>query len=270
MNNGEHWYYPDGRCCYEIERSDGKGMRPTTLRDARKLGLLPSVTGILGVLDKPALNEWKIKTAVHAIITAPDVPGETLDQKYERVLVTERQQDQESKIARDRGTAIHDAMEKLCIGQDIDPEIAPWVKPAFDAVLEYGEYVGCEKVLVGEGYAGKADLLLEGSVAGCFWLWDWKSAKKLPDPAKGAWFEHRLQLAAYAAALDRHESTLKIRTGNIYISTVEQGKFVICEHPDWKAAYHEGFGPLVTHWQFANGYYCPSCKTTLEPSESPA
>jgi len=266
----EHWYYPDGRCCYEVERADGKGMRPTTLRDARKLGLLPSVTGILNVLDKPALNEWKIKTAVHAILTAPDVLGETLDQKYERVLVTERQQDQESEIARDRGTAIHDALEKLVMGQPVDKEIEPWVRPAWEAVMKYGSYVGSEKILVGDGYAGKTDLIL--SASNCFlWFWDWKSTKKLPDPAKGgAWFEHKLQLAAYAKAADTGLwSPPVIKTGNIYISTIEQGKFVICEHPEWEDTYHRGFKPLVTHWQFANQYWPTPCKP-LEPSESPA
>ena len=42
-----HWYWPDGRTCYEVERADGKGMRAATLRDARKLGLYPGVTGII-------------------------------------------------------------------------------------------------------------------------------------------------------------------------------------------------------------------------------
>ena len=35
-----HWYQADGTPAYEIKKPGG-GMRPATLRDARKLGLLP-------------------------------------------------------------------------------------------------------------------------------------------------------------------------------------------------------------------------------------
>ena len=40
MMNSEHWYSRDGRPAYEVESAKGM-MRPTTLRDARKLGLVP-------------------------------------------------------------------------------------------------------------------------------------------------------------------------------------------------------------------------------------
>jgi len=53
-----HWYTKDGEPAYTIERADGKGFRNTTLRDAKKLGLLPSVTTILGVAAKPGLQNW--------------------------------------------------------------------------------------------------------------------------------------------------------------------------------------------------------------------
>ena len=42
-----HWYTRDGRPFYEVPRSDGSGMRPATLKDARLLGLYPGVTTIL-------------------------------------------------------------------------------------------------------------------------------------------------------------------------------------------------------------------------------
>jgi hypothetical protein len=53
-------------------------MRPTTLRDARKLGLLPSVTNVLGVINKPELVEWKMTQAVLAALTLPRRDGEDL------------------------------------------------------------------------------------------------------------------------------------------------------------------------------------------------
>jgi hypothetical protein len=46
-----------------------------------------------------------------------------------------------------------------------------------------------------------------------------------------------------------------IRTYNVYISTVEQGAFKIWDNdPNWQDAYARGFAPLVTHWQYKNGY----------------
>ena len=49
-----HWYLPDGAPAYEIRGTNGK-VRPVTLRDARKLNLLPSVTTIMQCAAKPQL-----------------------------------------------------------------------------------------------------------------------------------------------------------------------------------------------------------------------
>src|SRR5436190_23373532 len=47
----------------------------STLRDARKLGLLPSVTNILGVITKPELTAWLQEQAVLAALTLPRLEG---------------------------------------------------------------------------------------------------------------------------------------------------------------------------------------------------
>lgn len=253
---GSHWYAADGTPCYEVPTADGKAMRPTTLRDARKLGLLPSVTTILKILHKQALVDWLIEQSVLAVLTTPRLAGEADDAFVYRVLHGERVQDQEAQAARDRGTEIHNAMEMLFQGQPISDEMQPWVEAAFDAVCKRGELVATEKILVGDGYAGKTDLIQLGK--DCWWLWDWKSAKKLPDPSKGgAWHEHRMQAGAYARAVELSQETAgdkhPIRTGNIYISTIIQGRFVICEHDDWHPAY-DAFASLLRVWQYQTGY----------------
>jgi len=43
---------------------------PRRLADARKLAAIPSVTTYLQVLDKPALNTWKVEQGVHAVMTS--------------------------------------------------------------------------------------------------------------------------------------------------------------------------------------------------------
>lgn len=255
-----HWYSIDGQPRYEIIGKTTGKPRAVTLRDAREGNLVPGVTTILKILDKPALNDWKIEQAVMACETTPKLPGEALDAFIERVLHVERIQDQESTIARDKGTEIHNAMEDYFLGQaDLIPEdLKPWVIPAAESVAAYGDLVGSEMILVGDGYAGKTDLVLDAPQ--CWWIWDYKTTKNLPDPKKGgAWSEHRLQLAAYARAyellLDKQgPKTKPIRTANVYISTVEPGTFVICEHSEWEPTYWEGFAPLVRHWQWANKY----------------
>jgi hypothetical protein len=61
--SGSHWYSLNGRPCHTVPNKDGDGERNTTLREARKLGLLPSVTSIIGILDKPQLTKWKMREA---------------------------------------------------------------------------------------------------------------------------------------------------------------------------------------------------------------
>ena len=56
-SESNHWYTRDGEPMYTVEAAKG-GQRATTLRDARKLSLVPSVTTILNVAAKPALNQW--------------------------------------------------------------------------------------------------------------------------------------------------------------------------------------------------------------------
>lgn len=275
--NGSHWYYPDGKPCYEVPRADGSGMRPATLADARKLGLLPGVSTILGILHKEALVNWLIEQSVLAVLTTPriEIPQfdgegretgtrlETDDEFTKRVLSTERVQDQESQIAKDRGTQIHDAMELYFQNrkEEIAPDILPWMEPAAIEISKRGTMLATEMSIAGRGYGGRMDLLQKVPVnEGAnkrINIWDFKSAKKLPD--KKPWPEHGLQLAAYAKAFQESywKSTgeiIEISVFNAYISTVEQGRFVIFEHAEWTKTYDKGFMPLVTHWQWKNNY----------------
>ena len=63
-----HWYAQDGEPMYTIIGANGKE-RNTTLRDAKSLGLVPSVTTILGMIAKPSLENWKINHALNSALT---------------------------------------------------------------------------------------------------------------------------------------------------------------------------------------------------------
>ena len=49
-----HWYDHEGKPMYTIVGANGVE-RNTTLRDAKSLGLVPSVTTIIGMIAKPFL-----------------------------------------------------------------------------------------------------------------------------------------------------------------------------------------------------------------------
>lgn len=257
QSNGAHFYLQDGSPLFEVPYSDPKkGMRKATLADARKVGAMPSVTTILRCLDKPQLTAWLIEQACLSVLTAPKLPGETLDAFVERVLHQEEQQHAEAEKARELGTSLHDALEAWFTGQEVPEDLRPWIEPAARDIGARGQFVTAEKVLVYRPlYGGRSDLIQEKPE--CWIIWDWKSTKKLP---KEAWTEHVLQGAAYAAAfhsmLAPSGKSKPIVTANCYISTTEQGKYFICQHdPDWQKVFNTGFRPLLQVWAYLNRYY---------------
>lgn len=243
-----HWYTVDGQPAYTIAKKDGSGDRPTTLRDARKMNLLPSVTTVLKVLHKPALVTWLIEQAVLVAVTAPRLPGEELDAFIQRVLRDEKQQDAEAQKARDLGTDIHAAIEQAVTGQPWDISLAVHVNPVLEALKPFGTMRYAEKIIVGKGYAGKTDYIAETDRE--IFIADFKTTKKLP---KEPWDEHKLQLSAYAAGLG-DTGDKWIRIVNIYISTTEPGNIAVLDAGDCVQIYGDGFAPLVQYWQWQVGY----------------
>lgn len=249
--DSSHWYDKTGKPVFTVLKKDGTGERPTTLADARKMDLVPSVTTVLKTLHKEALVNWLCEQTALAVLTTPRNQGEELDAFVERVLHGERIQDQEAQLARDRGTQIHKTMESLFQGVEIEDDLKPWCLPAFDALKSQAELVCTERSLANTEFAGTIDLVQTTSSE---WvLTDFKTTKKLP---KASYPEHRLQLSAYAKlwAPLTFDSMKSIRTQNVYISTVEPGAFTICQNDDWSETYSQGFAPLLQHWRWANKF----------------
>lgn len=259
MSNGRtysesssRWYFPNGDPCFELPKKDGKGMKSPTLADARKLLLLPSVTTILKVLDKPALNDWKARQVAYAIMTTPQNKGETIDQFFDRVLLVERVHEQEAATARDIGTSIHDAIEKALGGKEYDQSLAAFVKPVVEWANATGKVLWTEKHLVGDGFAGRADMMLHNPSLNVRLLVDFKTTKSMPD--KDSWTEHKLQTAAYASTPSESKGD-RLVTCNVYISTKEPGNIAVFTQHDWADTYVNGFEPLLRYWMWANQYW---------------
>lgn len=129
QDNASHWYTPDGQPFHEIECASKPGeMRPVNVRDARKLGLLPSVTNVLLVIEKRPLTLWKIEQGILAALTLPKLESESLDHYAARVA---QDAEQESKKAADFGTRVHAQADRFITTGLIDlddVETAPFAQ----------------------------------------------------------------------------------------------------------------------------------------------
>lgn len=196
-----HWYRRDGEALHSVPAASGE-LRPTTVRDARKLGLLPSVTNVLGVIAKPELVEWKMTQAVLAALTLPRVEGEGEDAFAKRVV-----QDALSRVktAADFGSAFHAGAEQVARTLEVDPAgpYAGWLNRHRDWFQgNCVRVVWTERVLVNTelGYAGTGDLLVEHQRYGLT-LVDYKTQGVPPGKTPRAYASWCQQLAAYRRAI---------------------------------------------------------------------
>lgn len=243
----DHYYDPVSRePRHWIEKKNGSGTRPTTIADARKNGWLPSVTTVLKCAAKPALTEWLCRNAATAALTTPRIDGEDLDAFLERIM--RKDATDESEKARNLGTDIHDAIEKALTLPVYPESFRPYVVPVLSVIKPLGRVVWTERILIGEGYAGKSDVLFENDEA--ITLADFKSCSKVPDKI---YSEHKLQIASYAQALG-NTGDKRIRTAIVYISTKEPGLVKLLFHDDWQDTYSNGFVPILKFWSWLNSY----------------
>ena len=105
---GGHWYTRTGEPCYEVPKKDG-GMRNTHVGDARKMNLVPSVTGITNQLDKPGLVKWSAGLMDSAWSEGANDPWARWTE-----LRTE---------AMNRGTSVHTAIEKALDDKSYDEPV---------------------------------------------------------------------------------------------------------------------------------------------------
>jgi len=197
--------------------------RPTNLRDARKLGLLPSVTNILGVVAKPELVDWKMEQAVLAALTLPRREGESLDEFAHRAV---EDSEGRGRSAAEFGTAFHAGAVLVAKSIEVDPAgpCAAWLERYHTWFLaNCRRVVWAEQVLVNAelGYAGTADLLIE-HVAYGWTLVDLKTqqvkAKAGRSGKARAYPSWAYQLAAYRRAIGD-----KVACMNLIVNSAEPG-----------------------------------------------
>jgi hypothetical protein len=218
--DGSHWYTREGVPAYTIKKTKGDGERNTTLRDARKHHLLPSVTTIFGIMAKAGLDRWKIGKAIEATLSTPRDEGETDARYYDRI--RSRSYEETDKAAK-LGTRIHDAIDAAFDGVEPAEDLKPYVDPTMEYLRTLNlQNIEREGTVVNlkEGYAGRVDLLARYGNSNI--IIDFKT-KKTKDGVKITPFDFQAtQIAAYAMAAF---GTLDHCVGaNVYISTTEAGR----------------------------------------------
>jgi len=258
--NGSHWYSLDGKPCHTIRTKDGKSERNTTLRDARTLNLLPSVTNIIGILDKPQLTKWKMREVAKAAIAIPGPQGEEPVERFADRAI-EAAMSQVSDAA-DLGTKIHNAIENLMRGSAEEPsaEMQPFVKPVLDWMRKVGVKVThSEIVLVNavHGFAGRVDALFTWGApdAPNMGILDFKTKKTKEGEKVEAYDEHVLQLAAYAATHYGAEYLQHVVAANLFISSTEPGRLEVVKHDKARLVEaYEALTQMCAIWRFRKGY----------------
>ena len=158
---------------------------------------VPSVTTILQVIDKPALQPWAVRTTVNFlrdnIDSLADVDGMSIFTEAKNAHKVA------SSEAADIGTQVHTAIENFLNQKNVDiASMGEQARSAYSAFLDWSQEnnIKIEQTEVrlhnkDEGYAGTCDAI--GTVGDDSVLLDWKTGK-------GIFPEARLQVAAYAVA----------------------------------------------------------------------
>ena len=208
-----HWYTRDGNAAYSA-----------TLKEARKEGLLPSVTSVDSVISNPGLDQYKLRQMFKAAQEIDD---------YDEALKLSRKH---GRDAAKLGTVVHHLIDRYISGKPlffkgqrgdvwrIFEQARDWIDKNVKRVI------AAEIILLTNEYAGKADAIVE--LEDGIYIIDWKTtdpAGKLkkdgtPGKNKMAYPSHCRQLAALNNTFGHsqvaiHYDDIPDKTMNVYIST---------------------------------------------------
>lgn len=241
-----HWYTKDGTPAYTTIGKTGE--RPTTLRDARKLGLLPSVTTINGMLSKAGLNSWLQQQVLLAALTLPRLPDEPEADWLARVMQDSKSTGRE---AAERGTAIH-AIIQGYFEQMYMPEKPAYLENIDKALADaFGNQPWISEKSFGHplGFGGKVDLMAKPiNGQGTGFVCDFKTKETDLDKVD-VYFEHEMQLAAYREGLGMPTARCAIvfvnaLTNQVRLIEIEQDRL----QKGWECFEH-----LLRVYQIKNG-----------------
>jgi hypothetical protein len=250
-----HWYDKDGNPKHWVEAKDGT-KRGTTLRDARKLNLVPSVTSILDIMSKPGLDRWKTNKTIEASLSLRRGDFEDDDSLSKRILQESKREVEE---ASKRGIRIHDLLESFfktgSIPNDKEDEaIIRSVQTLLYSNCGEQDWVSEETFAHPDGYGGMIDLYSDTFPPSTDpWVIDFKT-KEFDTGAKNLSYDSMgYQLAAYKKGIGASKGT---RIANIFISASNPGISIFHE---WSAEdtlrFEKIFGHALELWKETKKYW---------------
>jgi len=244
-SESQHWYTQEGMPQYTVTAKNGT-QRNTTLRDARTMKLVPSVSTIIGCAAKPGLEAWKLNQMMLACMTLPRASDESEESYIERV---KHDSKEHARKAAERGTAIHGALESfyegIMLAEFLDYQMG--VSKAVEAHFGACEWL-TERSFAFEGYGGKCDMYTK---QGDGIVIDFKTKEFGPNDKVEGYDEHRMQLSAYRNGLEVPYA----RCANVFVSVSNPGLVRVVE---WSQEELEQgwqmFDALKTYWQIKNNH----------------
>jgi hypothetical protein len=246
-SESNHWYTRDGVPQYTVPSKKDGSPRNTTLRDARTMNLVPSVTTILSVAAKPALTNWLQQQVLLAALTLPRRPDEPEKEYIDRIINDSKEQ---GRSAADAGTDIHASIQGFYEDkptgkhqQSVDA-CAKAIKEHFGSPIWISERSFAHEL----GFGGKCDLFCAGSLNAVIDI----KTKEFSDPAKvDGYDEHLMQLSAYRVGL----GIPKARCANVFVSRSVPDLVVVREWSleDLDRGW-EMFVNLLQFWQLKNSH----------------
>jgi len=205
------WYSKDGQPVPTVKGKNGKDRAPT-IRDARELGLLPSVSSICRSAAAPGLEAWKRRNLVLACLTLPRLPEEPLEAFIDRVAEDAAK---EGEQAAERGKAIHTAVQRHAQGQTVDPQYLAHIAALELALEGFGIKLTkgvAERSFAAGTFSGTPDWFDDRN---CM---DFKT-KETIEPDLKAWDNHLVQLAGYDIGLSypEHDALAPRRLLSVFI-----------------------------------------------------
>lgn len=225
------------RHCVPYKDKKRKGeLRPTTLRDIKENGWLPSVSSILGVMAKKGLDGWMKEQVAN---TAWDFTGRGDWPMGDWAKLVLEEAEARMTKARDLGTEIHGAIERFLeriapafnkpeqtyIPIHIPDSHSEHVGAAVAALKElgvWGQPFSSERTFASNlGFGGTIDFSTSNLIA------DFKCVDRLDK--KLTYDDRCAQLCAYFMGFGNFYKWPNCRLVNIFISTSEPGKYLIHE-----------------------------------------
>ena len=263
LTDSGHWYYRSGEPAHQLPtKKDPSQLKNTTLGDAKKLGLVPSVTTILKAVANFNLSSWRERTLLS---TAYENKGVNLPLDQWSAMVKESAFAQVGQAA-DEGTQYHLVIESIVNNVDL---------PDYELTIPVEFFTGFSSWWHGmkletyqtevsfahhDGFGGRMDFVGYDEHGRDVFV-DWKTQDtKHGKPAGFYRDSYPVQLAAYMEGYrDKVAKNMEFvynpRLISVVISRSEPGRI---EHVEWPEdnhkAYLDAFYNILGWWKYVNEY----------------